>query len=103
MIHIEDIHSLTDFTRNTKAYAKQLKKTKRPAILTVNGKAEFVVQEAKSYQEAMGFDLSTEDWIKLRRSIDDAESGRVHNFDTVANKLMKKHFGTKTKGIKKKK
>jgi len=92
MINIEDIHSLTDFTRNTKAYAKRLKKTKRPAILTVNGKAEFVVQEASAYQESM-LSMDTEDLVKLRRSIDNTKAGRVLNFDKSADKIMKKHFG----------
>lgn len=50
MIHIDDIHSLTDFQRNTKAYVKRLKETGRPQVLTVNGKAEVIVQDAKSYQ-----------------------------------------------------
>ena len=39
-----DIHSLTDFKRNTSDYVKQMKKTKSPVVLTVNGKAELVVQ-----------------------------------------------------------
>ncbi|MEO7720007.1 MAG: type II toxin-antitoxin system Phd/YefM family antitoxin [Capsulimonas sp.] len=45
-----DIHSLTDFKRNTSEYVKQMKETKDPVVLTVNGKAELVVQDAESYQ-----------------------------------------------------
>lgn len=30
-----------------------MKKTKKPVVLTVNGKAELVVQDAKSYQELL--------------------------------------------------
>ena len=45
-----DIHSLTDFKRNTNEFVKQMKKTKGPVVLTVNGKAELVVQDAESYQ-----------------------------------------------------
>ena len=50
MIAIEDIRSLTDFQRNAKTYAKHLKSTGSPMVLTVNGKPGFVVQDAKSYQ-----------------------------------------------------
>lgn len=53
MIHIDDIHSLTDFQRNTKAYVRKLKETGRPQVLTVNGKPEVVVQDAKAYQEIL--------------------------------------------------
>jgi hypothetical protein len=33
---------------------KHLKKNKRPVILTVNGKAEGVVQDAEAYQRRAG-------------------------------------------------
>src|ERR1700728_241526 len=46
----KDIHSVTTFRRNPGQFMKQLKKTKRPVVLTVNGKAEAVVQDAESYQ-----------------------------------------------------
>lgn len=45
-----DIHSLTDFKRRTNEFVKQIKETKHPLVLTVNGKAELVVQDAESYQ-----------------------------------------------------
>jgi PHD/YefM family antitoxin component YafN of YafNO toxin-antitoxin module len=50
MIRSEDITSLTDFAKNTKAHLKRLKRTGRPELLTVNGKAEVVVQNASAYQ-----------------------------------------------------
>jgi len=46
----DGIHSLTDFQRNAKKHIHRLKKSGRPNILTVNGKAEVVVQDAKAYQ-----------------------------------------------------
>jgi prevent-host-death family protein len=45
-----DIHSLSTFKRDTAKLVRQMKKTKAPVILTVNGKAELVVQDAESYQ-----------------------------------------------------
>jgi hypothetical protein len=50
MIRPEDIGSLTDFSRHTKAHLKRLKRTGRPELLTVNGKAEVVVQNAVAYE-----------------------------------------------------
>ena len=50
MIRPDDIGSLTDFSRNAKAHIKRLKRTGRPELLTVNGKAEVVVQNASAYQ-----------------------------------------------------
>ena len=45
-----DIQSLSTFKRDTAKLVRQMKKTKAPVILTVNGKAELVVQDAESYQ-----------------------------------------------------
>jgi len=53
MIRPEDIRSLTDFTRNTKANLARLRQTGRPQLLTVNGKAEVVVQNAAAYQRLL--------------------------------------------------
>lgn len=53
MIAIEDIRSLTDFQRNTKSHLKRLKSTGRPEVLTVNGKAELIVQDAAAYEETI--------------------------------------------------
>ena len=50
MVRLEDIGSLTDFSRNTKAHLKKLKRTGRPELLTVNGRAEVIVQNASAYQ-----------------------------------------------------
>lgn len=48
-----DIHSLSTFKRDTAKLVRQMKKTKEPVILTVNGKAELVVQDAESYQKLL--------------------------------------------------
>ena len=45
-----DILSLTDFKRSTNELMQRMKQTKSPLVLTVNGKAELVVQDAESYQ-----------------------------------------------------
>lgn len=48
-----DIHSLSTFKRDTAKLMRQMKKTKSPVVLTVNGKAELVVQDAESYQKLL--------------------------------------------------
>lgn len=53
MIALQDIRSLTDFQRNTKTHLKRLKTTGRPEVLTVNGKAELIVQDAAAYEETL--------------------------------------------------
>ena len=47
----EDIHSITDLKKNTASIIKKVKSTGRPTILTVNGKAEAVLLDAREYQK----------------------------------------------------
>lgn len=53
MLDLAQIYSLSDFNRNSKEHIERLKETGEPQILTVNGKAEVVVQDAESYQELL--------------------------------------------------
>lgn len=48
-----DIQSLSTFKRNTNEIIKQMKVTGSPLVLTVNGKAELVVQDAEAYQKLL--------------------------------------------------
>ena len=47
----EDIRSITDLKRNTNSVLEQIHKTKRPVVITVNGKAEAVLMAAKEYEK----------------------------------------------------
>jgi PHD/YefM family antitoxin component YafN of YafNO toxin-antitoxin module len=53
MIALQDIRSLTDFQRNTKSHLRRLKSTGRPEVLTVNGKAELIVQDAAAFEDML--------------------------------------------------
>jgi prevent-host-death family protein len=70
----QDIHPLTDFKRNTSDFMSQMKKTRRPVVLTVNGKAELVVQDAASYHDRLERFEAVE---AIRLGIAAAEEGRV--------------------------
>ena len=49
----KDIQSLTTFRRRSGDFLKQLKKSKRPVVLTVKGKAAAIVQDAEAYQRLL--------------------------------------------------
>jgi prevent-host-death family protein len=46
----QDIYPLSDFKRKSNTLIQQMKKTRRPVVLTLNGRAEVVVQDASAYQ-----------------------------------------------------
>ena len=53
MFKPSEIHSLTDFQRNAREHIRRLRQSGRPAVLTVNGRAEVVVQDAQAYQDLL--------------------------------------------------
>ncbi len=71
-----DILSLTEFKLHTPEFVQQLKQTGEPLVLTINGKAELVVQDAASYQRLL--DLAEEARVLdgIRRGLEDVRAGR---------------------------
>jgi hypothetical protein len=53
MIKVQDILSLTEFHRHSRQHIARLRTTGRPEVLTVNGRAEVVVQDAAAYQHLL--------------------------------------------------
>ena len=53
VIKIEDILSLTEFHRHSREHIDRLRATGLPQVLTINGRAELVVQDAIAYQELL--------------------------------------------------
>ena len=73
----KDIHSLTTFRRKSGEFIKHLKKSKRPVVLTVNGRAEIVVQDAKSYQRLLDIAAKADVREAIRQGLDDLDHGRT--------------------------
>jgi prevent-host-death family protein len=49
----KDIQSMTSFRNHSAEVMQHLKETGRPVVLTVNGKAAAVVQDAEAYQRLL--------------------------------------------------
>ena len=77
MLDILDIHPLTDFLRNHKAHVTRLKETHAPEVLTVNGKAELVVQDAASYQRLLDRLHHMETIAAIQEGMASAERGEL--------------------------
>lgn len=87
MVKLTDIHSLTDFQRNVKAHLKHLKETGRPEVLTVNGKAAVVVQDAESYQRLLDLVEQAEAVEGIKRGLDDVKHGRTRSMRAAVEAL----------------
>jgi prevent-host-death family protein len=91
MINMEDIQSLTDFKRNTARFLRKMKKSKNPVVLTVNGRAELVVQDAKAYQEMLERVERAETVVALRKGLEDFERGEFLPARSGLEGLRRKH------------
>ena len=91
MINLTEICSLTEFQRNAKEHVERLSRTGLPQVLTVNGKAAVVVQDAAAYQKLLDDKDKLEALEAIRRSIEDMRQGRVRPFDEVMAELEAKY------------
>lgn len=71
-----DINSLSNFKRNTPDFLRQLKETGHPIVLTINGKAELIVQDTASYQKLIELAEQAEELEITRQAVAEMKAGR---------------------------
>jgi prevent-host-death family protein len=74
-----DIQSLTTFRRRSGDFMKQLKKSKRPVVLTVKGKAAAIVQDAEAYQRLLDIAARADVEEGIRQGLADAKKGKTRS------------------------
>jgi PHD/YefM family antitoxin component YafN of YafNO toxin-antitoxin module len=82
-----DIHPLTDFKRNTPKFLRQLKASGHPLVLTINGKAELVVQDARSYQKLLDLTERLETIAAVKEGLASIDRGEGRSIDEVFDEL----------------
>jgi prevent-host-death family protein len=91
MLDLNDIHSLSEFQRNTREFLEEMKRNRGPVVLTVNGKAAVVVQDAQSYQEIINRLERAEAVAAIRRGMNDFENGNVQDAEEAFAEIRQKH------------
>ena len=79
-----DIQSLTTFKRNTSGMMKRIRKTRRPLVLTVKGKAEAVVMSPAAYQKLTDYVDAVQG---IKRGIVQAKRGMGQPVDEVFDEI----------------
>jgi prevent-host-death family protein len=83
-----DIMSLSTFKRDSNKVMRQMKKTKEPVVLTVNGKAAVVIQDAESYQQLLELKERSEVIDILRQRL----ASQGHKKGRPAEEFFKEFF-----------
>ena len=91
MLSLSDIHPLSEFQRGAKAFLARLKETKAPIVLTVNGKAAAVVQDAESYQQLLERMELLESIVGIRKSIEEFDQGQGMPLKEAWKQLQEKY------------
>jgi prevent-host-death family protein len=87
----EDIHSLSHFKRHTAEFVNRLKETGNPLVLTVNGNAQLVVQDAAAYQRLTELADRAEMMEFLEASRKEVDAGRALPAKEALDKLARKY------------
>src|SRR5258708_4572560 len=87
----KDIQSLTTFRRRSGDFMKQLKKSKRPVVLTVKGKAAAIVQDAEAYQRLLDVAASADAEEGIRQGLEDVKKGRTRPAREFFNEFEATH------------
>src|SRR3984893_5398058 len=87
----KDIQPLTTFRNNSVKMMQRLKKTRRPIILTVNGKPEAVVQDAAAYQRLLDIAAEADANEGIRQGLEEMRQGKVRPAKEFFEEMRKKH------------
>jgi PHD/YefM family antitoxin component YafN of YafNO toxin-antitoxin module len=85
------IDSLSNFKRNTVRFLEQLRETGEPVVLTINGKAELVVQDAKSYQRLLELAERIETVESIRQGMQELDEGKGISLEEFREHIRRKH------------
>ncbi len=88
MFTSDTIHPVSDFSRKPAEHIKRLKETGKPELLTVNGKAELVIQDAKAYEEMVDLLRTLENIALAAKAHDEGRARPVHEAFAALNKRL---------------
>jgi PHD/YefM family antitoxin component YafN of YafNO toxin-antitoxin module len=91
MIKTTGIDSLTSFQKNIKSFVHRLEETKEPIVLTVNGKAKLVVQDAEAYQQMVDEVERGRFLEAVRQGLREAQEGQARPAEEVFAQMRAKY------------
>jgi prevent-host-death family protein len=87
----KDIQPMTNFRNHSAEIMRHLKDTKRPVVLTVNGKAAAVVQDAAAYQHLLDLAAGASAAEGIRQGLEDLANRRTRPAREVFDDIRAEH------------
>lgn len=91
MVQADETYSLLEFTQHAMDHIARLKSSGQPEVLTVDGKAEVVVQDAEAYQALLDRLDSVEAIAAVKASMVEFERGEGISVREGFAALREKH------------
>ena len=86
-----DVQPLTAFRDNPAELIQQLKTTRRPIALTVDGKPEVVLQDPAEYEHMLDLLEAADVRDAIRKGLEDVEAGRVRPAEEFFEEMRLKY------------
>lgn len=88
---LEHVDTLASFQRDPKSHLARLRETGKPELLTVRGKAEVVVQDARAYQSLLDQLDELEAVTGVKEGIASALAGKGRPVGEFLNEIRAKY------------
>lgn len=90
MIQPSDIHTLTEFKRNSTDHIERLEDSGRPQVLTVDGRPKVVIMGVKAFEQLAELADRAAALDGIRKGLDDVDAGRHMSLEEFARTLRAK-------------
>ena len=87
----KDIQPMTTFRNHSAEIMQHLKYTRRPIVLTVNGKASAVEQDAEAYQHLLDLAAEASAAEGIRQGLEDLRNGRARPARVMFDEIRAEH------------
>lgn len=87
MFNSSRIYTVTEFSSRPEEHLKRLSSSKRPEILTVNGKAQVVIQDAQVYEALVSLLDSV---LQISISVKKLEEGKSKPLDVTFSDIKQR-------------
>lgn len=90
-VDLRHVRSLTDFLRNHREHLERLRESGTPEVLTINGRAEMVVQSTEGYQTLIDRLEHVENVEAIRLADAQLRAGRTQDLSEAVTGLRGRH------------
>ena len=86
-LELVEVNPILDDRNRSAEFLEHLRATHRPMVLTVNGRAAAVIQDAEGYQRLLDLAAAADAAEGIRQGLDDVANGRVRAASEVFDEL----------------